>query len=203
MSLSMSKIATTGLIVLALAGLSACASTKSAPQTGGIGTSPNVAEEAEAAPADMQGRAPVPVARSPGAGAAGASGANAYRAAPGVPTSAYASLVDAGDRILFLTDRHDLTEEARQILARQAEWIRANPDKRVIVAGNCDERGTREYNLALGARRASAARDYLVSLGVPASRIETVSYGKERPVDARPSADGWAVNRNAQTRLLD
>jgi peptidoglycan-associated lipoprotein len=116
---------------------------------------------------------------------------------------AAATLAEAGDRIYFLTDRFDLTDEARTILARQAAWISANPTKRVIVAGSADERGTREYNLALGSKRASAARDYLVSLGVNGASIETVSYGKERPIDARSNPDGWAINRNSQTQLLD
>jgi peptidoglycan-associated lipoprotein len=114
-----------------------------------------------------------------------------------------ASLAEAGDRIFFTTDRFDLTDEARTILSRQAAWISANPSKRVIIAGSADERGTREYNLALGSRRASSVRDYLVSLGVSGRAIETVSYGKERPIDARSNPDGWAVNRNAQTQLLD
>jgi peptidoglycan-associated lipoprotein len=113
------------------------------------------------------------------------------------------SLGQAGDRIFFLTDRFDLTDEARTILARQAAWISANPSKRVIIAGSADERGTREYNLALGSRRASAARDYLISLGVNGASIETLSYGKERPLDARSNPDGWAVNRNSLTQLLD
>jgi peptidoglycan-associated lipoprotein len=116
---------------------------------------------------------------------------------------AAATLGEAGDRIFFMTDRFDLTDEARTILARQAAWISANPSKRVIIAGSADERGTREYNLALGSRRAAAARDYLVSLGVNGSSIETVSYGKERPIDARSNPDGWAINRNSLTQLLD
>jgi peptidoglycan-associated lipoprotein len=114
-----------------------------------------------------------------------------------------ASLSEAGDRIYFMTDRYELTDDARATLARQAAWISANPSKRVIIAGSADERGTREYNLALGSRRASAVRDYLVSLGVTGRAVETVSYGKERPIDARSNPEGWAVNRNAQTQLLD
>jgi peptidoglycan-associated lipoprotein len=116
---------------------------------------------------------------------------------------AAATLSEAGDRIYFLTDRYDLTDEARAILARQAAWISANPSKRVIIAGSADERGTREYNLALGSRRAATTRDYLVSLGVNSASIETISYGKERPIDARSNPDGWAVNRNSLTQLLD
>jgi peptidoglycan-associated lipoprotein len=80
--------------------------------------------------------------------------------------------------------------------------MRQYPNVRVLVAGNCDERGTREYNLALGARRAAAARDYLVSLGVDGGRVETVSYGKERPLDARANEEAWSVNRNAHTQIV-
>src|SRR5215475_11281242 len=90
--------------------------------------------------------------------------------------------VSVGDRVFFGYDRFDLTPEARSVLERQAAWLRQYPNVRVMVAGNCDERGTREYNLALGARRAAASRDYLESLGVAANRMETVSYGKERPL---------------------
>ncbi len=110
--------------------------------------------------------------------------------------------VSVGDRVFFGYDRFDLAPEARSVLERQAAWLRQYPMVRVLVAGNCDERGTREYNLALGARRAAAARDYLVSLGVDAGRIETVSYGKERPLDARANEEAWSVNRNAHTQIV-
>lgn len=133
---------------------------------------------------------------APGAGSNwGGPGAMAEAA----PSEEARSLAALGDRVFFETDQFSLTAEAQQVLARQAAWLTANPGIRVLLAGNCDERGTREYNLALGARRASAARDYLISLGVAASRIETVSYGKERPIDDRPNPEGWAVNRNAHT----
>ncbi len=110
--------------------------------------------------------------------------------------------VSVGDRVFFGYDRFDLTPEARSVLERQAAWLRQYPNVRLLVAGNCDERGTREYNLALGARRAAAARDYLVSLGVDAGRIETVSYGKERPLDARSNEEAWSVNRNAHSQIV-
>ena len=110
--------------------------------------------------------------------------------------------VSVGDRVFFGYDRFDLTPEARSVLERQAAWLRQYPNVRVLVAGNCDERGTREYNLALGARRAAAARDYLASLGIEAGRMETVSYGKERPVDPRSQEEAWSVNRNAQTQIV-
>jgi peptidoglycan-associated lipoprotein len=110
--------------------------------------------------------------------------------------------VSVGDRVFFGYDRFDLSTEARSVLERQAAWLRQYPSVRILVAGNCDERGTREYNLALGARRAAAARDYLVSLGVAAGRVETVSYGKESPVDPRANEEAWSVNRNAHTQIV-
>ncbi|MBK6704671.1 MAG: peptidoglycan-associated lipoprotein Pal [Caulobacteraceae bacterium] len=110
--------------------------------------------------------------------------------------------VSVGDRVFFGYDRFDLSTEARSVLERQAAWLRRYPNTRVLVAGNCDERGTREYNLALGARRAAAARDFLVSLGIDGGRIESVSYGKERPLDARANEEAWSVNRNAHTQIV-
>jgi len=118
------------------------------------------------------------------------------------PGSAEDFRVSVGDRVFFGYDRFDLAPEARQVLERQAAWLRRYPSVRVLIAGNCDERGTREYNLALGARRAAAARDYLASLGIEAGRMETVSYGKERPVDPRSQEEAWSVNRNAQTQIV-
>ncbi len=110
--------------------------------------------------------------------------------------------VSVGDRVFFGYDRFDLTPEARSVLERQAAWLRQYPNVRVLVAGNCDERGTREYNLALGARRAAAARHYLVSLGVTSNRVETASYGKERPLDPRANEEAWSVNRNSHTQIV-
>lgn len=110
--------------------------------------------------------------------------------------------VSVGDRVFFGYDRFDLTAEARSVLERQAAWLRQYPNVRVLIAGNCDERGTREYNLALGARRAAAVRDYLASLGVAGNRMETVSYGKERPIDPRSNEEAWSVNRNGHTQIV-
>ena len=109
----------------------------------------------------------------------------------------------AGDRVFFALDSHDLSSEARQGLAAQAQWLANHPEVRVMIAGNCDERGTREYNFALGARRASAARDFLVAQGVSGTRIQTVSYGKERPIDAGATDAAWSRNRNAGTVVID
>jgi peptidoglycan-associated lipoprotein len=110
--------------------------------------------------------------------------------------------VTVNERVFFALDRHDLSPEARLTLERQAAWLRTYQSVRIRVEGNADERGTREYNIALGARRAEAVKEYLVGLGVSAGRIETVSFGKERPIDPRSNEEGWAINRNARTGLV-
>jgi peptidoglycan-associated lipoprotein len=108
---------------------------------------------------------------------------------------------NAGHRVFFGYDQYTLTPQAQATLSRQAAWLKQYPEVRILLAGNCDERGTREYNLALGARRAEAARAYLTSLGVDGSRVTTVSYGKERPLDARSTEEAWSLNRNATTTI--
>lgn len=109
---------------------------------------------------------------------------------------------NVGHRVFFGFDQYTLTPQAQATLARQAAWLNEYPELNIKVGGNCDERGTREYNFALGARRAEAARAYLVSLGVDSSRITTVSYGKEKPLDPRSTEDAWQLNRNATTTLV-
>jgi peptidoglycan-associated lipoprotein len=103
------------------------------------------------------------------------------------------------DRVFFTTDQYSLTPDGRATLDQQAAWLNRYPQVRIVMEGHADERGTREYNLALGDRRAAAARDYLVSRGISASRIRTISYGKERPAVNAPSESGWAQNRRAVT----
>lgn len=110
--------------------------------------------------------------------------------------------LNVGERVYFDLDQWRLDADDQEILKRQAAWLNAYPNVRVLVAGNADERGTREYNLALGERRASAVKDYLVSLGVSASRIDTVSYGKERPVAGGSDEASWALNRNSWTQIV-
>jgi peptidoglycan-associated lipoprotein len=102
-----------------------------------------------------------------------------------------------GDRVHFALDRYDLDEQARGLVAKWAEYLRQAPSTRFTIEGHADERGTREYNLALGDRRAMAVRDYLVAQGVPASRLRTVSYGKERPAQAGSNEQSWVQNRRA------
>ncbi|MCC7272413.1 MAG: peptidoglycan-associated lipoprotein Pal [Alphaproteobacteria bacterium] len=109
--------------------------------------------------------------------------------------------VNVGDRIFFDTDRSDLNPEARETVGRQAEWLRRYPNVRVTIEGHADERGTREYNLALGERRAVAVRNYLVALGIPANRVGTISYGKERPAVVGSNESAWAQNRRAVTAV--
>ena len=110
--------------------------------------------------------------------------------------------VNVGDRVYFDLDQYRLGNDAQDILQRQAAWLESFPDVTILVAGNCDERGTREYNLALGERRASVVKSYLVSLGVDPARIQTVSYGKERPIALGANEASWAQNRNGFTQIL-
>jgi len=125
-----------------------------------------------------------------------ATGAAATAVAPG---SQQDLVVNVGDRVFFDFDKFDLKPPARATLERQASWLKQYPQNTVTVEGHCDERGTREYNLALGERRANAAKNYLVSLGVAASRIKTISYGKERPVALGSNEAAWSQNRRAVT----
>src|SRR5215475_7041341 len=108
---------------------------------------------------------------------------------------------NVGDRVFFDTDSSTVREDGRQTLSRQAEWLKKYTNYPVTVAGHCDERGTREYNLALGERRANAARQYLIAQGVPAARIKTISYGKENPDPPGADDQAWALNRRAVTEL--
>ena len=119
----------------------------------------------------------------------------------GLPGSQQDLEASAGDRIFFAFDRSDITPEAQQILARQADWLRRYPNVAVTIEGHCDERGTREYNLALGERRAQAVKNVLVAMGIPASRISTISYGKERPAVVGSSEEAYAQNRRAVTTV--
>lgn len=107
------------------------------------------------------------------------------------------------DTIYFDTDRYNIDSADAAALQTQAQWLLRYPAKRATIEGHCDERGTREYNLALGERRANAARSYLVSLGVDAARLATVSYGKERPIAMGSDEASWAQNRRAVTITID
>ncbi|MCW6532195.1 MULTISPECIES: peptidoglycan-associated lipoprotein Pal [Sphingomonas] len=106
------------------------------------------------------------------------------------------------DTVHFGLDQYDIDDTARAILDTQVAWLNRYPNVRVTIEGHCDERGTREYNLALGDRRANAAKNYLAGRGVDASRINTISYGKERPIALGSDEESWAANRRAVTVVL-
>lgn len=134
---------------------------------------------------------PDATASTDGLGAGGAGALN--------PSSVEYFNVNVGDRVFFAFDSSSLDGVAQDTLARQAQWLASNPQTTVTIEGHADERGTREYNLALGARRAQAARDFLLSQGVSGQRMRTVSYGKERPVALGSDEGSWAQNRRAVT----
>lgn len=119
-----------------------------------------------------------------------------------VPGSAEDLRVNVGDTVHFDYDRYEILEADKATLQRQAAWLAKYPAVRVTIEGHCDERGTREYNLALGARRANAVKEYLVSLGASASRVDTISYGKERPMCTESSEDCYAQNRRGVTTIV-
>jgi peptidoglycan-associated lipoprotein len=130
-----------------------------------------------------------------GAGAGGAGTSGVY------PGSEAEFNEQAGDRVFFETDSSVVTSEGRATIERQAKWLAQYPNINVVVEGHCDERGTREYNLALGERRANAAKEVLAAAGVNPSRITTITYGKERPAVLGSSEEAWGQNRRAVTVL--
>jgi peptidoglycan-associated lipoprotein len=118
-----------------------------------------------------------------------------------LPGSAEDFRVNVGDTVHFAFDQYNVEENDKAILSRQAAWLAKYPSVRVTVEGHCDERGTREYNLALGARRANAVKEFLVSQGVSTARLETVSYGKERPICTQSDESCWQQNRRGVTAI--
>ena len=107
--------------------------------------------------------------------------------------------VDVADRVFFAYDSYSLTSESQETLAKQAKWLKINGSVTISIEGHADERGTREYNLALGERRANAAKDYLMTYGISSDRISVLSYGKERPVDSGSNPLAWSKNRRSVT----
>ena len=119
-----------------------------------------------------------------------------------IPGSAEDLRVNVGDTVHFDYNAFSVTDEDKGVLQRQSTWLQRYPQVRVTVEGHCDERGTREYNLALGARRANAVKEYLVSLGVSSARLDTISYGKERPICTESDENCWAQNRRGVTTIV-
>jgi peptidoglycan-associated lipoprotein len=118
-----------------------------------------------------------------------------------VPGSQQDFVVNVGDRVFFETDQTDLTPQGRATLDKQAQWLAQYNRYTFTVEGHADERGTREYNIALGAKRAQSVREYLIARGIDASRLRTISYGKERPVAVCDDISCWSQNRRAVTVL--
>jgi peptidoglycan-associated lipoprotein len=144
-------------------------------------------------PADIGGQAGQGNGNGPGSGGVGTA------ALPGSRADFLASV--PSDRVLFALDSYTLDEKDRAVLDAQAAWLARNPRAHVTIEGHCDERGTREYNLALGDRRANAAKNYLAGRGVDPSRMTVISYGKERPEALGSDEESWAKNRRAVTVL--
>lgn len=127
-------------------------------------------------------------------GTGGNTGGSTSASGPAPNTVAYFNQV-VGDRVLFATDQHRLDGDAQSTLQRQAQWLSSNPGTNVTIEGHADERGTRQYNLALGARRANSVRRYLIAQGVEANRLRAVTFGKERPVAVGSDPASWSQNR--------
>jgi peptidoglycan-associated lipoprotein len=162
-----------------LAALSACATPKPPPPA---------APSRPPAPAPPSERPPAPpVAQAP--------------TGP-IPGSIQDFVVNVGDRVYFDYDKYDVRSDAQPVLSAQAAWLVKYPSVRVRIEGNADERGTREYNLALGSRRANSVKEFLTSHGVGADRIETISYGKEMPIDPGTTEEAFAKNRNGHTAIV-
>jgi peptidoglycan-associated lipoprotein len=170
------------LIVIAAAALTACASHPK--------PTPTPAPQAPPAPPPPVTRPMTPPPAEP------------VQSGP-VPGSVQDFVVNAGDRVYFDLDQFTVRTDAQPVLAAQAAWLNRYPNVKVRIEGNCDERGTREYNFALGGRRANSVKTFLVEHGVNSSRITTVSYGKERPVDPGAGEAAWQHNRNAHTDITD
>ncbi|MFN7192168.1 MAG: peptidoglycan-associated lipoprotein Pal [Rhodospirillales bacterium] len=137
------------------------------------------------------------VANAPAVGSAGVGSANAGNVGGVRPGSQEDLAQRVGDRIFFDSDRSDLRTDARRTVEGWAGWLRQNPTVAATIEGHADERGTREYNLALGERRAAAARNFLISQGIEARRLSTVSFGKERPTVLGSTEQAWSQNRRA------
>jgi peptidoglycan-associated lipoprotein len=136
-----------------------------------------------------------------GSGAGGGAGGKGIggNGGPAKPGTQEDLVVNVGDRVFFEFNESDLTAEARATLDRQSAWLKKYSSVSVTIEGHCDERGTREYNLALGERRATAVKNYLVADGIGASRVKTISYGKERPAVLGHNEAAWAQNRRGVT----
>ena len=145
---------------------------------------------------------PPPRATGPYSGGYGAGAPEGGVSSQALPSTERDFVINVGDRVYFDFDQAQIRADAEPVLAGQARWLDSYPDVRVRIEGNADERGTREYNFALGARRADAVKAFLMDHGVNAGRISTISYGKEQPIDPGHDEQAWAKNRNAHTAIV-
>ena len=178
MSSFRSRAGMVAMVLLATTSLVACASK---PQPAPVVTAPPPPPPQPAPPPPQPPPPPPPAPTGP------------------VPGSVQDFVINAGDLVYFDYDKFVVRDDARTVLDSQAAWLQRYPAVHVRIEGNCDERGTREFNFALGARRANAVRDYLVGKGLSTARIETISYGKEKPVDTGTGEQAWSRNRNGHT----
>jgi peptidoglycan-associated lipoprotein len=181
MTLNLKALARLAAAGLACAVVAACASHHPPPPPP---PAPPPAPEAPP-PAPPQAPPPAPAASGP------------------IPGSVQDFVINVGETVYFDFDKSEIRADAQPVLDGQAAWLRRYPAVHVRIEGNCDERGTREYNFALGARRAEAVRGFLTGHGVAPGRITTISYGKERPIDPGTGEAAWAKNRNGHTAITE
>ena len=190
------------LLAAGAALLTACetASEIDAVASGGSGSSESTATSSSAASTSDSGSSSATSSSSGSTASASASTADSG-SSYSYDTDPKTALIKVGDRVLFGYDSSDLDDEDRSVLDNQAEFLNQNPSLQVTIEGHCDERGTREYNLALGEKRASSVKDYLTSLGINSDRISVVSYGKERPQVLGSNKAAWSMNRRSVTTI--
>ena len=191
------------LLAAGAALLTACetASEIDAVASGGSGSSESTATSSSAASTSDSGSSSATSSSSGSTSSASDSTAADSGSSYSYDTDPKTALIKVGDRVLFGYDSSDLDDEDRSVLDNQAEFLNQNPSLKVTIEGHCDERGTREYNLALGEKRASSVKDYLTSLGINSDRISVVSYGKERPQVLGSNKAAWSMNRRSVTTI--
>jgi peptidoglycan-associated lipoprotein len=177
------------LVVTAMAALLAAGCAKKPAPTAVAPTPPTAVERPMEKPVVSE----MPVQEVPGL---------QEQAVTDMPVAPELATVAGLQRIHFAYDQHTLSDQSREILAGNAAWMKANPGAKVVIEGHCDERGSDEYNLALGERRAQAAQSYLVSLGIDSGRLSTVSYGEERPLTPGQGEQAWVQNRRAEFKVV-
>ena len=191
------------LLAAGAALLTACetASEIDAVASGGSGSSEATSASSSVASTSDSGSSSTTSSSSGSTSSASTSTAADSESSYSYDTDPRTALIKVGDRVLFGYDSSELDDDDRSVLDNQAEFLNQNPSLQVTIEGHCDERGTREYNLALGEKRASSVKDYLTSLGINSDRISVVSYGKERPQVLGSNKAAWSMNRRSVTTI--